>query len=70
VTATNAPTLQFVAQSNIAYTIQYRTNLTFATWSNLMLIGGQSQVRTVQVNAPNPPPAWQWFYRVATPPVP
>ncbi len=69
VTTTNSAVLQFVAQPNIAYTIQYQTNLTLGTWSNLMLIGGQSQSRTVQVNTPTGPTSLQ-FYRVATPPVP
>jgi hypothetical protein len=70
-TTTNSAVLEFVAQSNVTYTVQYRTNLSFAVWSNLMNISAQSQARTVQVNAPNPPPsAWQRFYRVVTPLVP
>ena len=70
VTTTNTSVLEFVAQSNIAYTVQYRTNLAFASWSNVMLIGAQSQVRTTQVSAPNLPAAWEHYYRVMTPPAP
>jgi hypothetical protein len=67
---TNAYVLEFVAQSNLAYTIQYRTNLASATWSNLLNIGAQSQVRTTQVDVPNLPAAWEHYYRVMTPPAP
>jgi hypothetical protein len=68
-TTTNSPlpALEFVAQSNIAYTIQYRTNLLFPGWSNLMNISAQSQVRTVQVDTITPPPTNDLFYRVVTP---
>ena len=34
-TATNFEVLHFVAQSNIAYTVQCRTNLTSAPWNNV-----------------------------------
>ena len=65
------PGLQFVAQSNIAYSVQQRTNLSFAPWSSLTNIGAQSLVRTVEVVTPNPPPTrWERFYRVVTPPSP
>ncbi|HWN94676.1 MAG TPA: immunoglobulin domain-containing protein, partial [Methylomirabilota bacterium] len=70
-TATNSAVLEFVAQSNIAYTVLYRTDLSSSVWSNLMNISAQPQTRTVQVNAPTPPPtAWQRFYRIVTPPLP
>jgi hypothetical protein len=62
--------LEFVAQSNIAYTIQYRVNLTLAPWNKLTNIGAQSQVRTMQVDAPNLPAPAERFYRVVTPPAP
>jgi lysophospholipase L1-like esterase len=67
---TNTGVLEFLAESNIAYTVQYRTNLTFAPWGNLTNISAQSQARTVQVNVPNPPPTREHYYRVMTPPVP
>jgi hypothetical protein len=66
----NTEVLEFVAESNIAYTVQYRTNLTFAPWSSLTNFSAQPQARTVQVNAPSPPPTWERYYRVVTPPMP
>jgi len=70
-TATNSAVLEFVAQSNISYTIQYRTNVSVATWSKFTNIGASSQARTVQVNAPTPPALpWQRYFRVTTPPLP
>jgi lysophospholipase L1-like esterase len=65
----NRGVMEFVAQPNIGYTVQYRTNLTFAPWSNLTNISAQSQAHPVQVSAPNLPTAWERYYRVATPPV-
>ena len=67
---TNAGVLEFMAESNIAYTVQYRTNLTYAPWSNLTNISAQSQARTARANVPNPPPTRERYYRVVTPPVP
>jgi hypothetical protein len=69
-TATNSAVLQFVAQSNISYTVQYRTNLSSAVWSNLTSISAQAFVSTVQVNVPKPPPEPARFYRIVTPLVP
>lgn len=69
-TATNSGLLQFVAQTNLGYTVQYRTNLETALWINLTNFTSSSRVRTVLVNAPNPPPDLERFYRVVTPPVP
>jgi len=68
--ATNASTLQFVAQTNIGYTVQWRTNLSVGTWLNLSNVAAQSQVRTVELNVPKPLPEPQRYYRVATPIVP
>ena len=65
------PALEFVAQSNLNYTVQYRTNLSSAAWTSLSNVQGQlSLVRTVQVNVANPPPDFERYYRVATPVVP
>ena len=69
--ATNASTLQFVAQTNIGYTVQFRTNLGAALWSSLTNILGSPLIRTVEVNTPVPPaPAGELYYRIITPPVP
>ncbi|HEY0550948.1 MAG TPA: immunoglobulin domain-containing protein [Verrucomicrobiae bacterium] len=69
-TATNANVLQFVAQSNISYSAQWRTNLSLVLWNNLTSITAQPLVRTVQVNTAIAPPASEKFYRVVTPLVP
>ena len=55
-TATNANVLQFVAQSNISYSVQWRTNLSTTLWTNVTNIGAQSGVRTIQVNTVQGPP--------------
>jgi lysophospholipase L1-like esterase len=65
-----AGVLEFVAQANIAYTVQYRTNLTLAPWIDFTNFGAQSEARTVQVHAVNPPPTWERYYRIVTPPIP
>ena len=63
--------LQFVAQSNLSYSLQYRTNLSSALWTSVTNVAGVTNgVRTIQVNTPNPPPDWERYYRVATPLVP
>src|SRR6185503_1615942 len=69
-TTTNAGVLQFIAQSNIAYAVQYRANLSAESWTNLTSLFAQPLVRTVQVSVPNPPPAPERFFRIATPPSP
>jgi hypothetical protein len=68
--ATNANTLTFVAQTNVSYTIQCRTNFSSALWSNITSITVQTFVRTVQVNTPNLPSEGERYYRVVTPMVP
>jgi hypothetical protein len=70
-TTTNASVLQFVAQSNIAYTVQYRTNFTNAAWNTLTNVTGQPGIRTVDVNnILGPPPPDERYFRVLTPPEP
>ena len=69
-TTTNSAVLQFVAQPNIGYTLQYRTNLNTAMWNNLTSISAQSLMQTVQVNVPKPPPEPARYYRLVTPPAP
>jgi hypothetical protein len=70
-TAANPALFQFVGQSNIAYTVQYRTNLTAANWISLTNIAAQPNVRTVDVDSASAPvPADQRYFRIATPPLP
>ncbi len=69
-TGTNSAVLEFVAQSNVTYTVQYRTNLTSALWSNVTNITASTLVRTVQVSVPKPLPEPARFYRIVTPLVP
>jgi lysophospholipase L1-like esterase len=67
---TNSALLEFVARSNIAYSIQFRTNLVTGSWNNLTNLNAQSQTRTVQVNAVSSPSLPEYYYRVVTPQVP
>ncbi len=67
---TNASLLEFVAQSNIAYSIQFRTNLVFGSWNNFTNLNSQSQARTVQVDVVPLPLLPERYYRVVTPQVP
>ena len=67
---TNAALLEFVARSNIAYSIQFRTNLVSGSWNNLTNLNAQSQTRTVQVNAVSSPALPERYYRVVTPQIP
>jgi hypothetical protein len=60
------PRLQFVAQSNISYSVQFNSNLGYDVWTNLSNISGQSIVRTalvVDTTFSND----MRFYRVVTP---
>ena len=70
VTTANSAELQFVAQTNTGYTLQYRTNLTSALWNNVTSIAAQSLMQTVRVSVPKPPPEPARFYRVVTPKIP
>ena len=60
--------LEFIAQANLSYAVQYATNLESAPWINLTNIAPAGQVRTIRANAPTPPPEPRRFYRVITPP--
>ncbi|MDB6032984.1 MAG: hypothetical protein JWM16_3322, partial [Verrucomicrobiales bacterium] len=62
--------LEFVAQTNIAYSVLYRTNLTTAPWTALTNISAQPQVRTIRVDRAEIPLAPERYFRVVTPPVP
>lgn len=67
---TNLGLLQFIAQSNIAYRVEYRTNLAFDSWSAFTSLAAQAYPRTAQVSVPYPPPAPARYYRIVTLPVP
>jgi hypothetical protein len=70
VSATNASSLQFVAQTNIGYTVQSRTNLSSAVWNSISNITASPQVRTVAVDVVAPPGIGERYYRIVTPLVP
>src|SRR4249920_3834367 len=55
-TTTNSALLQFVAQSNLSYSVQYRTNLTAGGWTSITNFIVQPVVRTADVSVPKPPP--------------
>jgi len=70
VSATNKAILNFVAQTNRGYTVQYQTSLLSSNWNSLTNIAISPLVRTTVLHAPNPPPESERFYRVITPPDP
>ncbi len=59
--------VQFIAQANVAYAIQYRPNLGAGTWLPLSNIAAQSLLRTVLVHDPLPMTNPARFYRVTVP---
>lgn len=69
-TATNANVLQFVAQTNISYSAQWRTNPSATGWNNLTNISAHSLVRTVQVNTTPLLPLPERYLRIVTPQAP
>ena len=69
-TETNANVLQFVAQPNLSYTVQWQTNLIAAAWSTLTNITPQPAVRTVLIDTTDAPPGSERYYRIVTPMVP
>lgn len=52
---TNANVLQFVAQTNVGYSVQIGTNLTSAAWNNVTNIIPSSALRTIEVNTATSP---------------
>ena len=64
---TNTSSLQFVAQTNLGYTVQGRTNLSSALWNNISNIPSSPLVRTVVVEVAAPPGVGQRYYRIVTP---
>jgi hypothetical protein len=69
-TATNASVLSFVAQTNVSYSVQWLTNLSTPTWTNLTSITASPQVRTIAVDSALAPPGVERYFRVVTPLVP
>jgi hypothetical protein len=67
---TNANVLSFVAQTNLSYSVQWRTNLVAPSWVNLTNIFPSNQVRTITVNSGAAPPGTERYFRVVTPLVP
>lgn len=70
VPAEGAGFFEFVAQTNVGYSILYRTNLTSSPWTPLTNVAAQTQMRTIRVERPlifeNP----ERYYRIVTPPAP
>jgi hypothetical protein len=70
-TQTNlAAPLQFDAQSNITYTIQYRTNFDAAPWQTLSNVAPQAGVRTILFASPPETTNNPRYFRVLVPPTP
>ena len=59
--------LQFVAQSNISYSVQFNTSLIGTPWSTLSNVAAQPLVRTVLVTDPSLATNRVRFYRAVTP---
>jgi uncharacterized repeat protein (TIGR01451 family) len=66
-TATNANVLEFVAQTNLTYSVQSRTNFAHAVWNNMTNITSSASVRTIRVDSATSPFADERYYRVVTP---
>jgi lysophospholipase L1-like esterase len=66
----NVALLEFVARSNIAYSVQFRTSLVSGSWNNLTNLNAQSQTRTVLVDAALSPLLPERYYRLVTPQIP
>ncbi len=62
--------LQFVAQANVSYSVQSRSNLAAAAWINFTNITASALVRTVQVDTVTAPLGAEHYFRVVTPLVP
>jgi hypothetical protein len=67
VTSLNPVRLQFVAQSNLSYSVQFNTNVGVNSWIGLSNIAAKSLMRTVIVNDLNPATNRVRFYRAVTP---
>jgi hypothetical protein len=69
-TETNANVLSFVAETNLSYSVQWRTNLITPSWQNLTNVFPSNQVRTITVDSGTAPPGAERYFRVVTPLVP
>ncbi len=67
---TNGVPLQFIAQSNITYTIQYRTNLDGSVWQALSNVAPAPGVRPILFDSPPGTTNGPRYFRVLVPPVP
>jgi hypothetical protein len=64
-TGPDSTVLQFVAETNTVYSVQSRTNLNSAAWSNVTNIYGTTQQRMIEIPVVMPPQ--EGYYRVVTP---
>ncbi len=62
--------LQFDAQSNITYTIQYRTNFDGSIWQTLSNVAPLPGIRTIQFASPPDTTNSPRYFRVLVPPAP
>ena len=67
VSSRNPLRLQFIAQSNLSYSVQFNSNISVNSWLALSNIGAQPLIRTVIVADPSPPTNTTRFYRAVTP---
>jgi hypothetical protein len=65
--ATNATELNFTAQSNISYTVQWQTNIAGTAWQNLTNIIAEPAVRTITLDMSLAPASADRYFRVVTP---
>jgi hypothetical protein len=68
--ATNTSELNFTAQSNISYSVQWQTNAGGTVWYNLTNIAAQPELRTIVLETALAPPSPERYFRVVTPHVP
>jgi hypothetical protein len=68
--ATNATELNFIAQSNISYTVQWQTNPAVSPWNNLTNIAAQPFMREIQLETATQPASPQRYFRLVTPRMP
>jgi hypothetical protein len=59
--------LEFVAQPNLSYAVQFQTNVAAVPWFTLSNVPAQPLIRTVLVADPNPATNMTRFYRAVTP---
>jgi len=69
-TATNDAPWSFIAQPNLSYSVQWRSNLTTMGWTNLTSFFALPLTRTVEVNAVLAPVGVERYFRIVTPLVP